>query len=105
LLPTAIAAARKAVRKITDACGSEYAMTLAPLKVVMAGLVPAIHARATTAGGADNRVDTRVEPAHDDLRLLVKIRNLLLVPGQPCGRAESRLLRVASIVCPRQQHR
>jgi hypothetical protein len=38
------------------------------------GLVPAIHARATTAGGADNRVDTRVEPAHDDLRLLVKIR-------------------------------
>jgi hypothetical protein len=39
------------------------------------------------------------------LDLLVKIRNLLLFPGQPCGRAGSRLLRVASIVCPRQQHR
>jgi hypothetical protein len=60
-----------------------------------------IHARAMIAGCADNRVDT----AHDDLRLLLKIRNRLLFPRQLFDRAGSRPLRVASIVCPRQQHR
>jgi hypothetical protein len=45
-------------------------MTLAQFAIVMAGLVPAIHARATAAGGTGNHVDTRVKPAHDDLRLV-----------------------------------
>jgi len=42
-------------------------MTLVQLKIVMAGLDPTIHVLATDAGGAGNRVDARVEPAHDEL--------------------------------------
>jgi epoxyqueuosine reductase len=38
---------------------------MAPTKLVMAGLDPAIHAPDTTAGGASKRVDARVEPGHD----------------------------------------
>jgi hypothetical protein len=45
-------------------------MTIAQLKVVMAGLVPAIYVLATSAGDAGKGVDARVKPAHDDLRLV-----------------------------------
>ena len=43
-------------------------MTLVQLKIVMAGLDPAIHVLAAGTGDAGNRVDARVKPAHDDLQ-------------------------------------
>jgi len=46
--------------EIRNACGSEYATTIAQLKVVMAGLDPAIHVVATSAGDGGKRVDARV---------------------------------------------
>jgi len=45
-------------------------MTLVQLRVVMAGLDPAIHVLVTGTGDAGNRVDARVKPAHDDLQLV-----------------------------------
>jgi hypothetical protein len=45
-------------------------MTLVQLRVVVAGLDPAIHVLATGTGDAGNRVDARVKPAHDDLQLV-----------------------------------
>jgi hypothetical protein len=42
-------------------------MTIVQLKVVMAGLDPAIHVLPTSAGDAGKGVDARVKPAHDDL--------------------------------------
>ncbi len=54
--------------EISDAYGTECAKSPAQLEVVMAGLDPAIHA---CAGVADNCVDARVKPAHDDLRLVL----------------------------------
>jgi hypothetical protein len=40
----------------------------AGVKIVMAGLVPAIHVPVTGAADSGNGVDTRVKPAHDGLR-------------------------------------
>ena len=44
-------------------------MIIVQLTVVMAGLDPAIYVLATGTGNDRNRVDARVKPAHDDLRL------------------------------------
>ncbi len=56
-------------------------MTIAQLKVVMAGLDPAIHVLATSAGDAGKGVDARVKPAHDDLQLVpIKIQQPLSIP-------------------------
>jgi hypothetical protein len=41
-------------------------MTLVQLRVVMAGLDPAVHVLVTGTGDAGNRVDARAKPAHDD---------------------------------------
>jgi len=52
------------------------------LKVVMAGLEPAIHALAISTGDGGNRVDARVEPAHDKLQLITtEILQRVSVPG------------------------
>jgi hypothetical protein len=66
--------------EIRNACRSEYAMIIAQLKVVMAGLDPwafsprarsvGIHVVAPSAGDDGKRVDARVEPAHDELQLV-----------------------------------
>jgi hypothetical protein len=40
------------------------------LRVVTAGLDPAIHVLATGTGGSGDRVDAGVKPAHDDLWLV-----------------------------------
>jgi len=72
--------------------GSECAMTLVQLKVVMAGLDPAIHVRATAADDAGHRVDAWVKPAHDDFRLvpirteqsIFLTRAALREPGEEC---------------------
>ena len=60
---------RRAVRGICHGHGSERAMTLVQLRVVMAGLDhdlirldPANHVLATDTGDAGNRVDARVKP-------------------------------------------
>jgi hypothetical protein len=45
-------------------------MTIAHLKVVMAGPDPAIHVLAASAGDAGKGVDARVKPAHGDLQLV-----------------------------------
>src|SRR5437667_3762749 len=67
--------------EVRDGCGTECAMALLQLRVVTAGLDPAIQAPATRAGDAGNRVDTRVKPAHDDLRLApLKTRQPISVP-------------------------
>jgi hypothetical protein len=52
----------------------------------MAGLDPAIHVLATSAGDASYRVDAWVEPAHDGVRLvLLKLQQPFPVLGPPCG--------------------
>jgi hypothetical protein len=61
---------RRGVREILHRCAWERARSFVPLKVVMAGLDLAIHVLAKGAGGTGDRVDTRVEPAHDDFRLV-----------------------------------
>jgi hypothetical protein len=67
--------------KIWHGRGSESAMTLVQLRVVMAGLDPAIHVLATGTGDAGNRVDARVKPAHDDLQLVpIKTQRPIPVP-------------------------
>ena len=49
--------------------------------LVIAGLDPAIQPLTTDAGGAGKRVDTRVKPAHDGLRLvLLKIEQPISFP-------------------------
>jgi len=56
-------------------------MTIVQLKVVMAGLDPAIQVRETGAGDAGNPVDARVMPAHDDPWLvLVKTQQPISIP-------------------------
>jgi hypothetical protein len=58
----------------------------------MAGLDPAIHVLATGTGDADNRVDARVKPAHDDLQLGPKSSapGLNVCPWTPaCARVTS----------------
>jgi hypothetical protein len=56
-------------------------MTLVQLRVVMAGLDPAIHVLATGTGDAGNHVDARVKPAHDELQLVpIKTQQPFPVP-------------------------
>ena len=56
-------------------------MTLVQLRVVMAGLDPAIHVLVTGTGDAGNRVDARVKPAHDDLQFVpIRTQQPILVP-------------------------
>src|SRR5271169_5036138 len=72
---------RRAVRGICHGHGSESAMTLVQLRVVMAGLDLANNVLATGTGDTGNRVDARVKPAHDDLQLVpIKTQQPIPVP-------------------------
>jgi hypothetical protein len=63
-------------------------------QAVMAGLDPAIHVLATSIDGTGNRVDARVNPAHDGFGwALRKTRNPLPFPRQPCAKAGIQLRR------------
>jgi hypothetical protein len=96
-------------RKIPDLYESECVMTSVQLKVVIAGLDPwafsprsrsvSIPACATAAGGGGNRVDTRVKPAHDDLRLvLLETEQPVSVPRTgPRQRGEGRGERLSDL--------
>src|SRR5438105_6238356 len=69
LWPLMPRAYRVTAPSVIRAKGSECAITIERSTVVMAGLNPAIHVIAT-AGDADNRVDERVTPAHDEVPLV-----------------------------------
>src|SRR5271169_4128295 len=72
---------RRSVRGICHGHGSESAMTLVQLRVVMAGLDLANNVLATGTGDTDNRVDARVKPTHDDLQLVpIKTQQPIPVP-------------------------
>jgi hypothetical protein len=67
------------------------------------GLDPAIHVLATGTGTAGNRVDARVEPAHDELRLVpIKTQQTIPVLGQPCERTGTN--ETAPIICLNTDH-
>jgi hypothetical protein len=54
-------------------------------------LEAATHVPATGAGNSRDRMDARVKPAHDDLRLVpLKTRNPLGFPGHPARSRECR---------------
>jgi hypothetical protein len=74
-------------------------MSLVQLRVVMAGLDPAIHLLATGTGDVGNRVDARVKPAHDDLQL-VPIKTQQPVP-RTALRERGRVREGALYVCVR----
>ena len=66
-------------------------MTVVQLRVVMAGLDPAIHVLVTGTGDAGNRVDARVKPAHDDLQLVpIKTQQPIPVPRTALQRLGNR---------------
>ena len=72
-------------------------MSIVQLRVVMAGLDPAIYVLVTGTGEAGNRVDARVKPAHDDLGLapMQDTTTNSRFPGQP-GALRERGLRSAT---------
>ena len=79
----------------------EYATTTAQLKVVMAGLDPAIHVVATSAGDGGKRVDARVEPAHDDLQLVtITIQQPAFIPRTALSFAKAGIQGGSTTVAP-----